>query len=460
MKKPFGRKNKLRVVLVPPLQDHRLLPLGAGLLKASALADPFIRERTEITIIEPVGTPEEVVSRVCRLRPHLAGFTLYGDISLTKKAAAGVRRGCGAMIVFGGPAVGDGTPMELFSGGGADYAVAGEAERSFPALLRAVLGRGGIDSVKGLSRLENGEVTRNPPEPEPADLGALPSPHLGGVFKWPGYLRMVLEMSRGCREGCLYCCISRKTRSFDLPRVRAELKKIMDDYPEARTIFLADPDVCQGPRMAELLRMLAGAAARREMTVEIQVAPRRLDRRSIPLFNDKSFNLGVGVQSVSPETCRLVNRRLDMADLEEKLKLLAAEAPRAKITLSFITGLPGDTFEKVLRSFDWALSVNAGAYFHRLSVYPGTPLSRAAERLGIKYKPRYPYHAVSTPAMDGRNLSRALAEAAGLSLPANLVFSDKYLGFLFRYIAKGREKAPGGLPRLELARRLDRLARG
>ncbi len=442
---------------MPPLHSDGMLPLASGLLKAYAMRDPFLRKNAEITILEPCTDEREAPGRVSALKPDLAGFTVYGGLERTKAVAAEIKRRCGAKIIFGGPLAGSVPQAELFSGGAVDLAVAGEGEKIFALTLKALITAGDLAGIKGLSFASGGGVTANPPG-EPAELSSLPSPYLEGVFKWRGYARVPFEMSRGCRESCLYCSIPRNYRGFGFARVRAEVKKILADLPEIRTLFLTDPDICHSSGMARLLRLLGGETARRGINVEIQMNLLNFSERLMPLLNDRAFSLGVGVQSIFPETCKLVNRRMDLGVLSRKAALLSVKAPRAKVVLSFIIGLPGDTFENCLANFEWGLSLNAGLYFHRLRVYPGTPLGKVAGKAGVKFMPRDPYFALSVPSMGAADMKRAAAAARELSLAANIVFSDKYFGFLFRYIARDRPGA-SRFPRVEMCRRINRFAR-
>lgn len=448
---PAGR---FRVALVPPLASDGMLPLAAGLLKSAALADPFLRRRCDISIIEPGSSAAEAVRRVCALKPQLAGFTLYGGLAEAGRAAAEVKRRCGARIIFGGPLAGAAAPGDLL-GGAADMAAAGDGEEIFPALLRALLSGGDLAGVKGLVwRDPAGAVRVNQPAPHCAALP--PSPVLSGLFKFRRYPRAPLETSRGCGEACLYCTVTGRRGSFGLRRAAAELDRLLADQPELRTVFLTDPDVCRSPRAAELLRLLAGRLEGRGISAEIQVGLHNLDAGLAPLLNCGAFSLGVGVQSVSPETCRLAGRRADGPGLERKAALLAAGAPRARAVFSFIIGLPGDTERDCLRSFDWGLSRNAGLFFHRLRVYPGTRLGRLKERFGVKAAPSEPYFVESTQQLPPAALRRVLRAARELAPAANIVHADKYFGFLFRRVASG---VPGAFPRLALARRVNGLAR-
>lgn len=446
--------GRFRVALLPPLAADGMLPLAAGLLKAAVLRDPWLRRRCEITIIESPASAGEAVRLVCALKPHLVGFTLYGGLAEAERAAAEIKNRCGAAIIFGGPLAGAADPGDLLAGA-AGLAAAGDGEKVFPALLRALLSGGDLAGVKGLVwRAPDGAVRANPPAPFAASLP--PSPVLSGLFKFRGYPRAPLETSRGCGEACLYCTVTGRRGSFGLRRAAAELDRLLAAQPELRTIFLTDPDVCRSPRAPELLRLLAGRLERRGITAEIQVGLHNLDAGLAPLLNCGAFSLGVGVQSVSAETCRLAGRRADGAGLERQAALLAGAAPRARAVFSFIIGLPGDAERDCLRSFDWGLSRNAGLFFHRLRVYPGTRLGRLKERFGVKAAAAEPYFAESTPQLPPAALRRVLRTARELAPAANLVHADKYFGFLFRRIAGG---GPGAFPRLALARRVNELAR-
>lgn len=454
-----GPRRKFRVVLVPALPSGEMIPLAPGLLKASALRDPFLRRNSEIIILEPGGSAAEAARQVSALRPDLAGFTVYGGLEAVRRAAAEIKRSCGARIILGGPLVGAISAEELFGGGSVDFAVSGEGEAAFSETLRACLGSGSFAAIKGLTYLSGGRTAVNPPRPSTVNLSALPSPYLKKLFGWRGYTKASFEMSRGCRSACLYCTLPKSYRGFSFKRVADEVKIIFRDFPEIKTVFLTDSDLCQSRDMAPLLKLLAGAAAGREINIEFQVNLLNLDPAIIPLLNDRAFSLGAGVQTIFQDTCRLVGREMDFRALAERAAAVSVGAPRAKLVLSFILGLPGDTLEKCKASLDWGLSVNQSLFFHRLRVYPDSPLGRTAGRAGLEYQEREPYYVLKTASLDAAGMRRAAGLARELSLAANLVSADKYFGFLFRHLARGPAGAKP-FPRLELCRKVNALARG
>ncbi|MEI7529660.1 MAG: radical SAM protein [Elusimicrobiota bacterium] len=454
-----GPRGKFRVVLVPPMSSAEMVPLAPGLLKAYALRDPFLRRNAEIIILEPGCGAADAARRVSELRPDLAGFTVYGGLEAVRRAAREIKRGCGARVILGGPLVGAITAEEIFAGGSVDFAVSGEGEAAFAEVLRACLRSGDLSDIKGLAYLSGGGVVVNSPRPPSGKLSALPSPYLDGTFGWRGYTKASIEISRGCRGACLYCTLPKKYEVFSFKRVKDELERLLGDFPEMRTLFLTDSDVCQGRSMAPLLRLMAGAAVGRELTVELQINLLNLAPGAISLLNNRAFTLGAGVQSIFQDTCGLAGRPMDFKALAGKASAVSTGAPRAGMVLSFIMGLPGDTFEKCMATMDWGLSVNAGLFFHRLRVYPGSPLGKNAQKAGIECQDREPYYVLATADLDGEGLRRTAGFARELSLAANLVYADKYFGFLFRHMARGPARARP-FPRLDLCRKVNALARG
>ena len=458
-KAPSSPRRKFRVVLVPALPSGEMIPLAPGLLKACALRDPFLRRNAEIIILEPGGGADEAARQAAELKPDLAGFTVYGGLETVRRAAAEIKHACGARIILGGPLIGAISTGEIFGGGSVDFAVSGEGEGAFSEVLRGCLRSGGFSGIKGLAYLSGDKVEVNPPRPPSGDLSGLPSPYLGGAFGWRGYTKAPFEMSRGCRSACLYCTLPKKYEVFPFKRVAAEVKRIFGDFPAIKTLFLTDSDLCQSRNMEPLLKLLAGAAAGREINIEFQVNLLNLDSAAIPLLNNRAFSLGAGVQTIFPDTCRQVGRRMDFRELAEKAAAVSVGAPRAKLVLSFIIGLPGDTLEKCMANLDWGLSMNLSLFFHRLRVYPGSPLGKAAAKSGLEYQAREPYYVLSTASLDKGGMRRAAGLARELSLAANLVSADKYFGFLFRHIARGPAGARA-FPRIDLCRKVDALARG
>ncbi|MDO8806655.1 MAG: radical SAM protein [Elusimicrobiota bacterium] len=449
--------KKFRVVLIPAVSCVEDVPLASGLLKAYAETDPFLRAGCEIVIFEHKGDFARVARAVTALKPDLVGFTVYGDLKRTLAAATAIKKACGAQVVVGGSFIGVIEKERIFAGGTVDFAVFGEGEITFAELLKAKLGRGMFSGIKGLAFAADGAVTVNPPRLLNPEIDGLPSPYLKGMFAGGSYAIAHIEASRGCIHACSYCSLPGTYRTFKFERVAAEIKAILRDFPGIRYILPTDSDFLYNKGAIRLLKFIGKELGAKGTGVELQVNLMNMTDAHIRHLNNKNFNVRAGIQSMHADTCKLVNRKMDLARTEDRLRALAVDAPNAKIGLSFIMGLPGDTLEKYKATLDWGLSLNASLSFFRLRVFPRSMLGRRSKELGVTAQKAEPFFVAGTASMNKEEMETADALTKELALPASVIAADKYFGFLFRYLC-GPRGAPG-FPRVELGRKLDHLIR-
>jgi radical SAM superfamily enzyme YgiQ (UPF0313 family) len=120
-----------------------------------------------------------------------------------------------------------------------DFAVRGEAEVTFPALVRAIARGGPFDSIPGIAFRQNGHKVVNPDREQIEDLDALPLPDWGLVARYqPHYYLGVMgtvgcvETARGCPYNCDFCSVwrfhRRRYRKKSPARVIDELERLPD----------------------------------------------------------------------------------------------------------------------------------------------------------------------------------------------------------------------------------------
>ncbi len=115
------------------------------------------------------------------------------------------RRESTAPVVLGGPAVSI-LPRRMLEETGADYAVVGDGEEAFPALVEALAAGRPAAGIAGVCASHGTE----PVAPaRVADLDALPAPRPERWLDLPRYLRrgsaFPLQTRRGCEFACTYC---------------------------------------------------------------------------------------------------------------------------------------------------------------------------------------------------------------------------------------------------------------
>lgn len=172
--------------------DVRFLDLLLG-------GDPLERLRHTVAQFRPdvVGLSVRNIDNVVhqRLQPFMA--RLDAQIRVLRSETT-------APLVLGGPAVsilGTAALDRL----DADYAIAGEGESAFPALLEALDGRASLHTVPGLCYRADGGIRRNPG----ANAGAFGGSGLEDWIDWRDYARhggtWPIQTKRGCPLKCSYC---------------------------------------------------------------------------------------------------------------------------------------------------------------------------------------------------------------------------------------------------------------
>jgi radical SAM superfamily enzyme YgiQ (UPF0313 family) len=119
-----------------------------------------------------------------------------------------------------------------------DVAVRGEGEAVVAEVLAALAGQLGerpadlsvLSTIPGLAFRDGTRIVRTPERARIADLDALPSPILSGLFDvYTGVCELgIVESNRGCPYSCTFCdwgsAIGTRIRKFSLERVFAELE--------------------------------------------------------------------------------------------------------------------------------------------------------------------------------------------------------------------------------------------
>jgi len=125
--------------------------------------------------------------------------------------------------------------------------------------------------------------------------------------------------------------------------------------------------------------------------------------------------IGVGLQSSDPDVNIVMKRRFRDEKMIAGVKRLRQHG--LEFVLQVIIGLPGDTYESIAASIEYALALEPPTIdVFRLMVLPGTEYRRRADEFKIVYS-RRPYHyVVSTCTMSPADINRAerMGQAVGV----------------------------------------------
>ena len=218
-------------------------------------------------------TPEQLLESIEEYQPDFIGYSgIASSYTTTKEISHAVRKRFPRLTqMAGGPLAS--TYEYLLGHGVVDYVLHGEAEASLPKMLKALQGGMPFEDVGGLSRLVEGSVVRNAPEPQVQDLDTLALPaydlmdvepyveNLSDKIKTYDYaMRRTPQLkeriehfisrgndrflqtftSRGCTHACLFCYRHlRGIRRFSVEYAIRHIRHVVDTY-NLKGISIAD----------------------------------------------------------------------------------------------------------------------------------------------------------------------------------------------------------------------------
>jgi radical SAM superfamily enzyme YgiQ (UPF0313 family) len=365
-------------------QERIFLP-GLLMPHLAALTPDHWEVETVIEIIEDVPFDTDA---------ELIGIAAMGHAIFRAREIAREFRRRGKTVVFGGYMA---SLAPSFIADCADSIVFGDAERSWPALLRDV---------------ERGELKR---EYRLAvdDLERLPVPRYELLKDKPTGFMLPVQAGRGCQHRCSFCSIACVYEGRYLSRPVDDVIRDVERIKALgyRGFYLVDDNLVGDRRyLEELTDRLAplGMFWASQCSLDLARDPALLRRVARAGCRILSF----GLESLSQEGLAKLNKAWVKVDDHERL---LAEIRRAGImpTAEFILGTDGDTVESIHRLYDFVLRTKlAIARFFILTPIPGTDLYRefrATDRLLHEDYSRYTStHCVFRPArMDPDELEAA-----------------------------------------------------
>ncbi|MEK7382893.1 MAG: radical SAM protein, partial [Elusimicrobiota bacterium] len=377
-----------------------------------------LSRRVEIRLLEfslNEKSPEVMAAEILMKSPRLVGFSCYTwDIDSYCAVAACLRASCPDIrIVFGGPEA-SGRCEEFLRTRIADFVVCGEGEATFAELVRCLLDGGDYAAVQGLAYAGAAGPAINPMRPPIPNIESIPDPYSQGVVALEdGYSGpILLQTYRGCLFHCAYCnwpMMGSALRYFPVERVLSSVERILDRWPNSQLRFIDADLFVPRARAKKLFGGFQELAQGKPATWAFNINVASADEELAILSNCDHFKFGIGIQSTNAEVLALVNRSQDIPAFERRLAMFKASAPKAKIELQAIYGLPGDTLAQYRRTLEWLLrrQMNGLVALYPLSVLPGTELHREAVRLGLKHDQHSPFLLQSSPTLSPEDFRTA-----------------------------------------------------
>jgi uncharacterized Fe-S cluster-containing radical SAM superfamily protein len=426
---------KRRVVLGAINCYSRRFSLSVEFLAARILSDPGIARK--IRVIKKIypyqTTPKKIIQQVLGVSADLVGFSCYvWNISQILEVSSAIKKNSpNTLIILGGPETAGRGGKILEEHLYIDGVVMGEGEETLAQVLAGWLQHDKLDPVPGIAVRQGKQIYIGPPRPLTEDLSKIPSPYGNLKFSAKNKSAMMpLQTVRGCNRKCFYCYYGKSfstIRFFPLERVEEDLEKIKK--AGFQTIGIIDPSFfCNKDHAAGVIRIIS----KKGLLFGVEANSEDLDEKSIDLLVSSScYQVNFGVQSTNPKTQKLCGRSADLKLFETNLRRLAQKCPGINIYLDLIYGLPGDTIDDFLNSFDFASSLPVDkVHAYRLLALPGTPFYERPEKWGIRFDPNPPYWVYKTCSFfheDKRNIPLA-------NNCMGYWFSSHFLRIVSRYI--------------------------
>jgi radical SAM superfamily enzyme YgiQ (UPF0313 family) len=353
---------------------------------------------------------ETIVKEVLAYSCPIIGFACYDSNYYNIKILARMikKRKPNALVIAGGPTAVFSDEFVLQDCPEIDICVRGEGEQTVHELLTS----SDIYKIRGLAFRDEGHIVRTSSRPlifgeeEGAELDVIPSPYLGGLVPLDG--QCGVTTSRGCVQACTYCncgvMFGRSVRFHSVERVVAELEKIYEFTKEHTN----KNDVCAPINVnddsfsvsKERTKKICEAIVEKgiNLTLNCETRADRCDEELLQLMYQAGFrDINFGLESAVPRILRNVKKisESQCQDLKpeiEFLKRLKHNIQFAKriglhVSVSIISGLPGETFDDARETVRFVEKLKLVDYAHNfLTIYKGTELFNTYKNWGLEIK--------------------------------------------------------------------------
>lgn len=325
---------------------------------------------------------------LARSRPDLVGIGGMTPIINASFRAAKIARPHTRWLVLGGPHVSAVRSQVFQEAPEFDFALVGEAEATFPALVQA-LEKGEPFPAASISGCIS-PGAENPSAPMIDDLDRLPFPARrllpNSRYRHPlfgGEPIATVMTSRGCPFGCVFCDKSvtgRRWRPRSAENVLSELEQIVNELGIRSIIFYDDLFTLDKERTIGIARGM----------IERQLDLRWKCEGRVNLVDEEALEwmklsgcelIAYGVESANPEGLKFLRKGITPEQVRRAFDKTRAAGIQ---TLGyFLLGIPGESFADELGTIRFARGIGADyAQFALLSPFPGTPLYQEAVEKG------------------------------------------------------------------------------
>lgn len=295
-------------------------------------------------------------------------------------------------IILGGPEVMY-EPDFFLHNWDIDYVIGGEGEFVLGELLTAIE-EGYAVEIKGVSSCEH--ISKVIVQADLEKLASLPSPYMLEEDREDMKNRLVyFETSRGCPYQCQYCLSSleKGVRYYPKEYILENLGYMIGNG--AKQIKFLDRTFNLNKEHTHTVFDFLIKNYRPNLSCQFEVYADLLKDETIDYLNTNLskdfFRFEIGIQSTYEPTNIAVRRRQDFPLLAGNVKKIM-DGGKIDLHLDLIAGLPYETLERFIKSFNDVFSLGAKeVQLGFLKMLRGTNLRKQASQYGYEYDMQAPY---------------------------------------------------------------------
>jgi anaerobic magnesium-protoporphyrin IX monomethyl ester cyclase len=254
-------------------------------------------------------------------------------------------------IVLGGPhpsVLPDRTLQDM----DADVVCVGEAETSFPLVVRALIDGGDLGAIKGIAfRNRQNEVVVNPEMEKIEDLDSLPMPDQSlfpyeRYFKEKGFRELSVITSRGCPGRCVFCqpavqkMFGRKVRQHGSDYIVRQIRRLKHDFRLDFFVISDDTFTANRKKVREFCEKIT--SEKLNIFWRCQTRIDLLDREMIRTLKKAGcFVVALGVESGSQEILDRLQKNVRLDQIKTVFRVCHEEGMLTHAYL--MIGSPGES---------------------------------------------------------------------------------------------------------------------
>ncbi len=368
----------MKVVLIQPRSGTPSLkvpPLGLGYITAV-----LKRNNVDVKIVDLNVENIDLTSYLGREKPEVVGISsiVTNAGRALEIAETSKKRLPQSFVVLGGPYPSMMGDRLLTRHKQVDATLVGEAEFTFPELIKRLQDGQPLDAVDGLILRKENQIMSNPPPKPISPLDQIPYPareelkmrlydeNAGTIFT-----------SRGCPQQCTFCSrpvFGRRWRGHSPEYVLKEIEQLMNEFGVS-TLSVLDDNFTVDLDRAE--RILDGIIAKKWKLAIYFWNGMRADHMTKQLLTKLKkagcTAINFGVESVDPDVMEGIKKGVSLEQIEQAIKLTRELGIRANAFL--MLGNQGDTAKTADKIIEFVKKVHVD----------GVHLSMATPLLGTKF---------------------------------------------------------------------------